>query len=296
MTGPRPRARAGVGELLANARLEVIPMRGIEEQVLAHLPRGAAVTITCSPRTGPDPTIALAERLAGHGYAVLPHLSARTVRSAGHLQEILARLREARVRGVFAIGGDGHDPVGPYASAGELLEAIHSAGDADLSEIGVAGYPEGHPLIEDERLMEALAWKAPLASHVATQICFDAKAIARWIARIRERGIELPVFIGMPGAVKRRKLLEVALRVGVGPSVRFVSSQGSLVARLMRRGGYRPDAFLAGATSLLTDPRLGVRGLHMYSFNQVETVERWRREIVDMYDVDEANGEADAAS
>jgi methylenetetrahydrofolate reductase (NADPH) len=36
-------------------------------------------------------------------------------------------------------------------------------GDAGLERIGVGGYPEGHPLIGDEVLLDALAQKEKLA-------------------------------------------------------------------------------------------------------------------------------------
>ena len=279
---PSGSMRPGLGELLARARLEVIPMGGIERTVRAALPVGATVTVTCSPGKGPDPTVDLAERLQADGYDVVPHVSARTVRSDDHLREILGRLDAAGIRSLFVIGGDGHDPIGPFGSAAELLVAMRDVGH-DLRNVGVGGYPEGHPLIDDEALMEALAAKQPFATHVATQICFEPQVIADWILRIRDRGIELPVVVGMAGAVSRRKLIEVSLRVGVGPSLKFVSKYGGLVARLMRRGGYRPDAFVARLSPFVEHGGYGIRGFHVFTFNQVETTENWRRQLVDVY-------------
>jgi methylenetetrahydrofolate reductase (NADPH) len=270
----------GLAELLGDSRLEVIPMGGIEGKVLGHVSTRTTLTVTCSPGKGPDATLDLAERLRASGYEVVPHLSARTVRGRGHLEEILARLDAARMRRAFVIGGDGREPAGPYASAGELLGAMAEIGHG-LDDIGVGGYPEGHPLIDDAELLEALAAKEPLASHVATQICFDPLAIGAWIARIRERGIGLPVVVGMAGAVTPRKLVEVSLRVGVGPSVKFVSKHGGLVARLMRRGGYRPDTFVSRIAPLARDPDNDIRGFHIYTFNQVESTERWRRGLLE---------------
>jgi methylenetetrahydrofolate reductase (NADPH) len=257
-------------------------MGGIESKVVEALPKGSVVTVTCSPHKGPDPTLDLAERLHMSGYEVMPHVSARTVRSREHLQEILGRLDAARISRLFVIGGDGHDPLGPYASAGELLAGIADAGPRP-ADIGVGGYPEGHPLIDEEVLLEALADKARVASHVTTQICFEPPVVAAWIARIRDRGIELPVVIGMAGAVNRRRLIEVSLRVGVGPSVKYVSKYGGLVARLMKRGGYRPDAFVANVAPFVANPDYGISGFHIYTFNQVQSTQDWRRQLVESY-------------
>jgi methylenetetrahydrofolate reductase (NADPH) len=277
--GPAPRDLAAA---LARSRFEVIPMGGIEGKVATHVETGSTLTVTCSPGKGPDRTLDVAERLHAAGYDVVPHVSARTVRGREHLQELLGRLDAGGFRRMFVIGGDGHDPVGPYASAFELLEAI--AGERHgLVDLGVGGYPEGHPLIGDAVLMHELERKAPLATHLATQICFDPVAIARWIARIRERGIGLPVYLGMAGAVNRRKLIEVSLRVGVGPSVKYVSKYGGLVARLMKRGGYRPDAFVTLIEPYLANPDYGIEGFHVFTFNQVEASEAWRRGVLDAY-------------
>lgn len=276
------RAPRDLAAALGRSRLEVIPMGGIVEEVTAHVPAGSTLTVTCSPGKGPDRTLDVAERLHAAGYDVVPHVSARTVRGRDHLQELLGRLDAAGLRQAFVIGGDGHDPVGPYASARELLEAV--AGERHgLTDLGVGGYPEGHPLIDDAVLMDELVRKAPLATHVATQICFEPAAIARWIARIRERGVALPVYLGMAGAVHRRKLIEVSLRVGVGPSVKYVSKYGGLVARLMKRGGYRPDAFVTLIEPYLANPDYAIEGFHVFTFNQVEATEAWRREVVDAY-------------
>jgi methylenetetrahydrofolate reductase (NADPH) len=188
----------------------------------------------------------------------------------------------ASIRRAFVVGGDGHESRGPYASAGELLVAMTEIGHG-LTDIGVGGYAEGHPLIDDEVLMAALLDKQPFATHVATQICFEPDVVADWIRRIRDRGIDLPVVVGMAGAVQRRRLVEISLRVGVGPSVRYVSKYAGLVARMMRRGSFRSDDFVAASAPLVADPAMGIAGFHVFTFNQVATTERWRRELADAY-------------
>jgi methylenetetrahydrofolate reductase (NADPH) len=48
--------------------------------------------VTSSPARGIDATLALAERLAAHGYRVVPHLAARLVSNRAHLRELLSRI------------------------------------------------------------------------------------------------------------------------------------------------------------------------------------------------------------
>src|SRR4051812_14323648 len=255
-------------------------MSGVSEEVEGSLPAGSVVTVTCSPTKGADVTVDLAERFAADVSEVVPHISARTVRSRDHLQDLVGRMSTAGIREVFVIGGDAAEAAGPYRDAGEVLADLDGAG---LERIGVGGYPEGHPLIGDEVLLDALAQKEKVADYVATQICFAPRAVIDWIERVRERGISLPVYLGMAGSVKRRKLLEISLRVGVGDSLRYLTKHGNLVTRLMRRSGYTPDEFVSHVEPFIGNADYGIAGFHVFTFNQVGTTERWRRGLVDAY-------------
>ncbi len=194
----------------------------------------------------------------------------------------MVRVAEARIDEIFVIGGDLAEPHGPYPSALSLLRAMAETGRT-LPAIGVGAYPERHPLIEDEDLLRALLDKQAFATSMVTQICFDSATIVRWLTAVRARGITLPAHVGMPGVLKRRKLLEISLRVGVGDSVRYLTRHGSIVARLMRRAGYRPDALVATLAPFVDDPALGIEGFHINTFNQVEGTERWRRQALGIY-------------
>ena len=277
---PAPDSRPDVARLLAAARFELVPTATAEQQ-LAFLPRGATVSVTSSPRRGLEPTLSLAARLTEEGYLAVPHVSARLVQSRAHLAEVSERLSAARVREIFVVGGDSTHPAGPFDSALSLLEALAESGHA-FDRVGIAGYPERHPLVDEGSLLQALAAKQRFASYVVTQICYAPEVIFGWIGRVRRRGIGLPVYVGLPGVVHRGKLLEMSLRVGVGDSIRYLRKHGSLVARLVRRGGYRPDTFLATVSSLrdAEDATAGVAGFHINTFNQVESTERWRRAFI----------------
>ena len=70
---------------------------------------------------------------------------------------------------------------------------------AEFEAIGITGYPESHHLISDEETIRAMFAKAPMATHIVSQLCFDASTIAAWIAEVRRRGTDLPIWIGVPG-------------------------------------------------------------------------------------------------
>jgi methylenetetrahydrofolate reductase (NADPH) len=270
-------ARA-LAQRLRHPRYEVLPLEGIEAAVLAHVPKDVTVTVTASPRRGLDATLAVSERLAREGYAVVPHLSARLVRDAAHLEEVLARLRAAGVRELFVPAGDAPEPAGEFSGAVALLAAIAEL-RADFA-IGITGYPESHHVISDDVTISAMFEKAEMATYIVSQICFDAEVTAGWIANVRTRGTGLPIWIGVPGIVDHTKLLRISMRIGLGESTRFLRHQHGLFQRLLNRQ-FKPDGLVRDLASTVADPRANVAGFHFYTFNEVQRMERWRRRTLD---------------
>jgi methylenetetrahydrofolate reductase (NADPH) len=266
--------------VLQRPRYEILPLEGVEDEVSAHLPPGSKVTLTASPSKGLESTLRVADELAPRDYAVVPHLSARLIRDRSHLEEIVARLREANVREVFVIAGDARQPAGEFAGAAELLEAMGRLRET-FAEIGITGYPESHHFISDETTIEAMFAKEPMATYIVSQICFDADVIATWVKRVRDRGTHLPIWIGVPGAVDARKLTRTSLRIGLGQSVRFLRAQRGLLRRFLSPRRYTPTDLLEQLSPTFADPAARVGGIHVYTFNELKETETWRRELVD---------------
>jgi methylenetetrahydrofolate reductase (NADPH) len=149
-----------------------------------------------------------------------------------------------------------------------------------FASVGVAGYPEGHPAIPEGRLIDALLAKQEHATHVTTQMTFDGDAISSWIDRIRTAGVTLPVHLGVPGAVKIRRLVRIAARIGVGGSLRYLRKNTQLLQLLFRRT-FSADLLLLSLGPTLTDPEAKIAGLHVFTFNQVEETVAWQRRLLD---------------
>ncbi len=285
MSGERNEALV---EALSQPRFELIPMEGASGRA-AYLPKGAKVAISCSPRRGIESTLLLGEELLERGFRIVPHIAARLVADRAHLEEIVRRLDDLKVREVFVIGGDARKPAGPFSGAFELLSAMADLGH-DFERIGVGGYPEGHPHIDDETLRRALLDKRPFATYIVSQMCFDPVAILDWVADIRRRGIGLPVYVGLPGVVERKKLLQISLKIGVGDSARFLTKHTNLVTRFLKPGGYSPDELVKELAPYVGDQNYNIAGFHIYTFNQVESTEKWRRKILNFEQADSAVG------
>lgn len=272
-----PAERKAVARLLGSVRYELLPTAGMPD-ALESLPRGIAYTITASPRKGLDAGVDLAVEMSRRGLTVVPHLAARMVRDRAHLRGTLERLVHASIQDVFVVAGDGEDH-GEYPDGLSLLQAIEAEGVHQLS-IGIPGYPDGHPFIDDDTLDEALLAKQGHAAHVTTQMCFDARVIGAWIRRIRAGGVTIPVHIGLAGAVQVARLMKVGARIGVGDSIRFLTKHGGLIRRALAPD-YSPTGLLAELASTIVDRAADVAGLHLYTFNQVAETEQWRRALLE---------------
>lgn len=283
MEGPVNSVIVDAGLEALRARLEapcfeVIPLKGVEKRVQC-LPRGSEVAITCSPDKGIPATLGLARRLSDRGFTLIPHIAARMVVDEPHFRDILRELEELGIHRIFVVGGDAEKPSGRFDSSLELLRLMRTI-EHGIETVGIGAYPEGHPLIDEPTLLSFLREKQPFAAYMVTQMCFDPEVIVEWLLGIRGEGVELPVHVGVPGVADRAKLLRVALKIGVGRSVRFLKSNLGLVGRMMAPGGYSPEELLLALAPCFDTPPYEVQGVHFYSFNQIESTERWRAELL----------------
>lgn len=271
--GVDPTAARALSGLLERPKYELIPMRSVEREI-EHLPPDAIVTVTASPVKSIEDTLRLAATLGGMGHDTVPHLAARMIHDRAHLTAVLDEVAAAGITRTFVIGGDAPEP-GAYPDAVSLLRDMSEIGHP-FAEVGIACYPEGHAFIPDDRLDQAIREKAPFAHYMTTQLCFDAEAIAKWIAGRRDDGIDLPVHVSIPGVTDAGKLIKLAARIGLGASRRYLSKNTRLLGRLVRPGGFAPDVLLDGLGPYVADRRLGITALHISTFNEVAATEDWR--------------------
>jgi methylenetetrahydrofolate reductase (NADPH) len=263
---------AAVRRLLQSPEFELIPLPSVAKQI-EFLPEAATVTVTSSPTRGLEPTLELAAELSRRGFTVVPHLAARSVTDRAHLSRIVQFLDFAGLGRVFIVAGDSKE-AGEFPDGLSLIRGMKDLGS--LPEFGIPAYPDGHPFISDEVLRRVLADKQEDASYMTTQMCFDPSTIADWISQTRSQNITLPLHIGLPGVASLQKLISVSAQIGVGQSARYLSRHTGLFRRLGRQSNFLPDQLIADLIGVITDPAADVQALHLYSFNQIESLEAWR--------------------
>ncbi|HMA70362.1 MAG TPA: methylenetetrahydrofolate reductase [Xanthobacteraceae bacterium] len=216
-------------------------------------------------------------RLAAAGFEPVPHIVARGFASGTELDRHLGRLAdEAGVRRVLVIAGDFAAPLGPFHTAIEVIESglLHARG---ITEVGIAGYPDGHPRLAAIDLDRALAAKVEaaaetgLAVHIVTQFGFSAPAIVNWIRRLRDQGIDLPVRIGLAGPATLSGLMRYARICGVTASAQGLVRHTGLAKHLF--GMVTPDTVLRPLAEAAA--ALGEVSPHIFSFGGLAAAIRW---------------------
>ena len=268
---------AAIAALARTASIETSARNLAEIDAYAPLvPAGTDVYVAALPGMPYHHVASTARRLRQVGMNPVPHITPRQLASRAAAEDFLGRLRDdAQVTRALLIAGDG-EPVGPYeSSAGFLATGLLAA--HGIRSVGIGGYPEAHPRIPEAALAAALdrkiedAARQGVALFLVTQFCFEGAVVLDWLARLRARGITLPVRVGVAGPATIRSLLNYGKRCGIGNSLRAVRSHALSLPHLLVEHG--PDQVVrriadGGAT-------LGVAGLHCYSFGGFARSARW---------------------
>jgi methylenetetrahydrofolate reductase (NADPH) len=263
--------------LVSGMRFEVLPLQGALARA-SRLPPGSQIAITADPDQGMEPTIELAVALAQAGFDVIPHLAAQMISDRADLVGVVERLEAVGIDSALVVGGVSDTP-GEYSTAHELLEAIVDL-DGPLQVFGIGGYPEGHHVIPDAAIDEAMEDKAPRAAWITTQICFDVERLEEWIRRQQAAGINVPIWVGVPGVADLTGLMSLGMRIGAGRSLDFMFQHPRLVTRLLRPGGRKASQLVQQIGELATDPELNIAGLHVFTYNQIRAAQRWRQGLL----------------
>jgi methylenetetrahydrofolate reductase (NADPH) len=247
------------------------------------LPPGTRVNVTFLGTEDLALRTAAARAVKDHGLVPVPHIAVRRLSSEQELRAYLAALREiGAVESLFVVGGDPRTPQGPYTEALDVIEsglpALYGA-----RKISISGYPEGHPDISKDALDAALDAKskelvtAGLDGSIITQFAFDVDPVLRWIENVRDRGIALPIRVGIPGPAGVKRLLSFARRFGVAPSAGVVRKYGFSLTNLLGTAG--PDRFIRELEERLEPERHGDVRLHFYTFGGFRQTAEWIRDF-----------------
>ncbi len=268
--------------LAERASLEVTPREIAAGTLSALLPRGTRIYVPVLPKAEYQDTVEACRLLITDGMKPVPHLPARAIRSASELRDWLTILVEIGVDSLLLIAGDRKKAAGPYKDTLKLLESgllINSG----FRRLGVAGYPEGHPLTDRRALDRALEMKVGYARStdtemwMVTQFGFSSGPVIELLRHRRAIGCPLPIHIGIPGPATLKTLVAYSAQCGVSASARVLRRQPS-AARLL--AGWTPDGLARDlAHHRIMERETPLCGIHVFSFGGVARSAYWLRSL-----------------
>ncbi len=238
----------------------------------------STISIPYLAREDNEARLAAARAVRRLGFEPMPHISARRIASLAELESFVKRAAaEAGVERCFVIAGDPSTPTGPFADSSSLIETgvLERAG---IKVVGVGGHPEGHPIMSTSDRWDVLERKCRsieqrgMAPLIVTQFAFDADIVLTWLKALRERGIEHPVRVGVPGPAGVAVLARYAALCGVSACASMWSKYGVSIGKLFGTAG--PDLFVDRLAAGLTEAH-GKVSLHFFPFGGIAQSVRW---------------------
>ena len=275
-----------VTELLTNGSIELTgKYRHQIDQVRDLLPFGTDIYLSALPNRPLASNLDCIAAIRAAGFNPVPHIAARHLRSRNELRQFLdIVIQEHDVRKILLIGGDLPDPLGPYSDSLALLKDGILM-DAGICEIGIAGYPEGHPHIAGEIIQQSICDKIQAAREqslgifLLTQFSFAPGRIVDYCAKLARTIPGIAVYVGMAGPTSPVSLLSYARICGVSASLRALTGLGFKAARLVTRT--EPDEQLTVLARYCAGREdCNVLGVHIFSFGGFVESVRWMQDSI----------------
>ncbi|WP_322865941.1 methylenetetrahydrofolate reductase [Aquicoccus sp. G2-2] len=278
-------ANGAVEAFLNGYSIEVMPRTAQKvEDFRALLPLGTRVYIAHIEGTPIEEMVATAKRVAGEGFAVMPHFPARIIKDRATLENWIAMYQgEAGVNQALLLAGGVTTPHGDFDSSMQLLDSglFDKAG---FTRLHVAGHPEGNRDIDPDGGMknveEALQWKQQFSERtdatmaLATQFAFEAAPIIAWAEGLKAAGITLPIHIGIAGPAKLQTMIKFAVTCGVGPSIRVLQRRAKDVSKLLLP--YEPTEVISDLAAYnAATPDSNIEQVHFFPLGGIKTNANW---------------------
>ena len=278
--------QARLSELLIGGSLELMPREMHRAaQIAALLPKDTCIHVPSLPGLPLARTLEAVATIRAAGLDPVPHVSARRILNKDDFRSFLKEaVSKYGVHRVLLLGGDEPRPKGPFADSLQILESGLLV-DSGIREIGVAGYPEGHPRIPAADLSAAFKTKQKLTAeqglgmYVVTQFCFAPSRVVEYCAQLARSAPEVSIYVGVAGPTDPVALARYAQRCGVSASLRALRNLGSGIAQLVTHSDPHEQLVTLARYSMQREPS-NVVGVHIYSFGGAMRTASWIRELI----------------
>ena len=218
-------------------------------------------------------TIEIATFVQTLGVPALAHLTCLTATRDSIADEI-KKLRRNGIENILCLRGDlpkdaATPPPGCFAHAVDLVRALRPSEFC----LGGACYPECHP--DCEHMEDDIAYLREKMDagldFVTTQMFFDNNIFYRYLSKLRDKGVTVPVIAGIMPVTNGRQISRICRISGTYLPSRFKA--------IVDRYGERPEAMLDAGVAYATEQIIdlfanGVNAVHVYTMNRPEVAER----------------------
>ena len=278
-----------IKKFLNDFSIEVTPRAVAKIENLSELiPPETLVYIAHIEGTPIDEMVKTAKKINDQGYVTMPHFPARIIKDKNTLKDWISRYQnEANVNNALLLGGGVKKPYGHYDSSIQLIES-ELFDIAGFNKLYFAGHPEGNKDIDPDgstkNIDEALSWKNDFRNRtdadmaITTQFCFDSKTVINWANDIKNKGINIPIHIGIAGPAKLQTLLRYSIECGVGASIKILQKRALDLTKLLLP--YKPTNILSElAEYKFNNPDLNIEKVHFFPLGGVKQVSKFVRDI-----------------
>ena len=274
---------------LNNFSIEVTPRAVAKIENLSELiPSGTLVYIAHIEGTPIEEMVKTAKKINQQGYATMPHFPARIIKDKKTLKDWISKYQnEANVKGALLLGGGVNKPYGEYDSSIQLIES-ELFDLAGFEKLYIAGHPEGNKDIDPDgstkNIDQALLWKNEYKNRtdadmaITTQFCFDSKTVINWANDIKNKGVDIPIHIGIAGPAKLQTLLRYSIECGVGASIKILQKRARDLTKLLLP--YKPTKILSElAEHKFNNPNFNIEKVHFFTLGGVKQVTSFVKEL-----------------
>ena len=274
-----------IKNFLNDFSIEVTPRAVAKIENLSELiPPETLVYIAHIEGTPIDEMVKTAKKINDQGYVTMPHFPARIIKDKNTLKDWISRYQnEANVNNALLLGGGVKKPYGDYDSSIQLIES-ELFDIAGFNKLYFAGHPEGNKDIDPDgstkNIDEALSWKNDFRNRtdadmaITTQFCFDSKTVINWANDIKNKGINIPIHIGIAGPAKLQTLLRYSIECGVGASIKILQKRALDLTKLLLP--YKPTNILSElAKYKFNNPEFNIEKVHFFPLGGVKQVSKF---------------------
>ncbi len=254
------------------------------ENLSEFIPSGTLIYIAHIEGTPIDEMVKTAKKINEQGYATMPHFPARIIKDKKTLKDWISKYQnEANVKSALLLGGGVNKPYGEYDSSIQLIES-ELFDLAGFEKLYIAGHPEGNKDIDQDgstkNIDQALLWKNEYKNRtdadmaITTQFCFDSKTVINWANDIKNKGVDIPIHIGIAGPAKLQTLLRYSIECGVGASIKILQKRALDLTKLLLP--YKPTNILSElAKYKCNNPEFNIEKVHFFPLGGVKQVSKF---------------------